>query len=623
MPVFSKSSRPFRPRFGAVVDDSGVTFRVWAPAQKSVALALDEQKEIDMQPEDGGYFSVRVKDARAGQRYRYRIQQGLRADPASRFQPEGPLGPSEIVDPRDFKWSDAAWTGAPEPHRHVLYEMHLGTFTEEGTWAAAERQLPFLKDVGITTLEIMPIAEFAGRFGWGYDGVHFFAPTHLYGAPNDLRHFIDTAHNLGLAVILDVVYNHFGPVGNFVPEFSDTFLGGEPGDWGDSINFDGPGSEGVRAFVIENATYWIAEFHFDGLRLDATHAIHDTSKEHIISELSHAARQTAGSRRIFICAESESQDSRLLKHSGVYSDGVDAIWNEDWHHTAFVALARRRQAYFTDYQGTAPEFASMARHGFLYQGQFYTWQKNRRGGFSIGLPGASFVHFLENHDQVANTGLGWRLYQHVSGTEWRALTALLLLGSSLPMLFQGQEFASSRPFAYFADHEGELAEAVRQGRHKFLAQFPPLANPGVVAHVPDPASEETFRNAKLQHSEHDLLEHAWTVALHRDLIRLRRDDELLSRLGTPEIIVESSALDLRVLVVRYMTKADDRLLVINIGADFLCPMNDPLLAPRPGRGWALQWSSEDPKYGGGGTVPLAENDRWLIVGGSAMLMRTS
>ena len=280
------------------MSDQGVSFRVWAPAHKNLQLLL-EGKPIAMVRDSSGFFTVDVADARPGQRYWYQVQRDLRPDPASRYQPEGPLGPSEIVDPRAFRWTDQNWPGAPEAHRHVLYEMHLGTFTPDGTWRAAERHLHELAELGVTTLEIMPLNEYAGRFGWGYDGVDLFAPSHLYGTPDEVRHFIDTAHGLGLAVILDVVYNHFGPVGNFLYQFAPPFAG-KPGEWGEEVNYDGPDAGPVRAFMIENAAYWIAEYHFDGLRFDATHGIHDTSEQHVIAEMCAAARGAGRGRRVFL-----------------------------------------------------------------------------------------------------------------------------------------------------------------------------------------------------------------------------------------------------------------------------------------------------------------------------------
>jgi maltooligosyltrehalose trehalohydrolase len=603
--------------FGAVVSAGGTTFRVWAPAQSEVAVVLEGAGEHSMRREPDGFFSLQLADVGVGQRYRYRIKQGLRADPASRWQPEGPLGPSEVVDTR-FDWTDQHFRGSPPRHRHVFYEMHIGTFTREGTWAAAIKQLPALAELGITTIEVMPLAAFAGRFGWGYDGVHLFAPTHLYGSPNDVRRFVDAAHGLGLAVILDVVYNHFGPVGNFFPEFSDT-VNGAPGEWGDSINYDGPGSGPVRDFMQQNAAYWIRDFHFDGLRIDAVHAIEDASHEHIVSAICRAAREAAGGREVFVVGECESQDSRLLRGSGVYGDGLDAIWNEDWHHSAFVTLTGRRQAYFSDYRGTAQEFASMARHGFLYQGQWYSWQKKGRGGYALGLPASRFVSFLENHDQVANTGLGARLYHHVDKGKWRALTGLLLLGPALPLLLQGQEFGSSRPFTYFADHERELAEAVERGRAEFLSQFPALSTPEMRAVIPNPADTTTFDRCKLVDEEREGGENVLS-RLHRDLLALRRTDEVLRDLGTDAVRIESSAPTSTVLLIRYIGASAHRLLVVNLADEHRAYMNDPLLAPAPQTRWTQVWSSEQPQYGGCGATSIPDANPWVFPSTSATLL---
>jgi maltooligosyltrehalose trehalohydrolase len=605
-------------RFGALVSDAGTTFRVWAPAQSSVALVLaDRSDEREMRRDPDGFFSVDAPGVRAGQRYSYRIAQGLRPDPASRYQPEGPLGPSQVVDARAFPWSDDGWPGPAPRHRQVFYEMHIGTFTREGTWAAAMAHLPRLADLGITTLEVMPVAEFSGRFGWGYDGVQLFAPTRVYGQPDDVRRFVNAAHAAGLAVILDVVYNHFGPVGNFFPEFSATVHGAR-GEWGDSINYDGPGSGPVREFMKDNAAYWIREFHFDGLRLDAVHAINDSSAEHIVSEICHAARAAAGARDVVIVGECESQDTRLLKDTGDYADGLDAIWNEDWHHSAFVALTGRRHSYFTDYQGTAPEFAAMARHGTLYQGQWYSWQQNARGGYAIGLPSSRFVSFLENHDQVANTGLGARLYQHVDQARWRAMTALLLLGPALPLLLQGQEFASSRPFTYFADHDGELGEAVRKGRLEFLEQFPPLTTPEIRAAIPVPSDDATFHTSQLLDDERAADRPA--VRLHRDLLRLRREDPVLGLVGTADVRIESSAPTDALLLVRYLADSAHRLLVVNFADEHRARMNDPLLAPLPGTRWQQRWSSEQLRYGGSGAPSIPDTVPWVIPAASASLL---
>jgi maltooligosyltrehalose trehalohydrolase len=449
---------------GACVAKDGVTFTVWAPRHDVMTLRL-EDRDIPMDARRDGYFAVTVPGARAGQRYWFKLRDGLRPDPVSRYQPEGVFGPSVIVDPASFPWTDADWTGAPPRHRNVIYEMHIGTFTTAGTWGAARGQLQRLADLGVTTLEIMPLAEFSGRFGWGYDGVFLFAPFHRYGTPDDVRVFVDDAHRLGIAVILDVVYNHLGPVGSVVHEFSDWYFAEHETEWGRGFNVDGPHSEPVRTFMRANVRHWIEEYHFDGLRFDAVHSIADRSPEHIVNELTRHAREIAHPRRVFVVAENESQNVGFLNDVGEHGPGgLDAIWNEDWHHAALVALTGQNAAYCTDYDGTANEFAAMAGWNLLYQGQWYSWQKQRRGSDARACPSSGFVCFLENHDQVANTGRGLRLHQISQAGQWRALVSLLLLAPQVPMLFQGQDCATSSPFTYFADHEGDWPKpSVRAG----------------------------------------------------------------------------------------------------------------------------------------------------------------
>jgi maltooligosyltrehalose trehalohydrolase len=596
-------------RFGPALDASGATFRVWAPDQAEISLVIEGEPERLMVRDAEGLHDLHVPGARAGHRYWLRLPGGLRPDPASRFQPAGPLGPSELID-NSFAWTDQDWSGIPKPHRQVIYELHLGTFTREGTWDAATLRLPALVEVGITTIEIMPVAEFAGSFGWGYDGVR------LYGRPDAVRRFVNEAHRLGLAVILDVVYNHFGPVGNYLSEFSAAYVG-KPGEWGDLVNYDGPGSGEVRRFTIENAAYWVREFHFDGLRFDATQAIEDASPTHILHEICAAAREAAGTRAIFLVGESEPQETRLLKINDAARDGLDALWSEDWHHAAFVRATGRRNAYFTDYLGTAPEFASMARHGTLYQGQWYSWQQQRRGGRAIGLPASAFVAFLENHDQIANTGLGLRLHEHVDPALWRALTALLLLSPSVPLLFQGQEFGSTRPFTYFADHDGELADAVEAGRRQFMMQFSGPAQPAMQERLPCPHDARTFEQCKLLDDERDA--DSPLRRLHRDLIHLRRTDRVLADVGTAAVGIESSAPHHSVVVIRYLAASSHRLVIVNLADDHESPMNEPLFAP-PGGDWRMVWSSEDPAYDGSGATPLVPDGRWLLQARSATLL---
>src|SRR5215468_5098442 len=435
-------------------------FRVWAPKANAVDLVLEENAEKNakrsfhsLEREHGGYFSGSA-NVGAGAFYRFRVNKAehFHPDPASRYQPHGPHGSSCVVDPSQFKWRDSNWRGL-KMRGQIVYEMHVGTFTKEGTWKAAAEQLEELARIGITVVEMMPIADFPGNFGWGYDGVDLFAPYHVYGTPDDLRAFVDRAHSLGLAVILDVVYNHFGPDGNYLRIFSDHYFAKryEHNDWGETINFDGDDCGPVREFFITNGRYWIDEFHFDGFRFDALHAIRDGSNDYIIGAVGQAARKAAGGRSIVLIAENDRQEARMVRPSSEGGDDLNAMWNDDFHHSAVVALTGRKEAYFDDYLGVPQEFISAAKFGFLYQGQAFSWQKALRGSPTFGIPPEAFVCFVENHDQIANTGPGDRVRFQTSPARYRAMTALLLLGPWTPLLFQGEEFGASSPFMYFAD----------------------------------------------------------------------------------------------------------------------------------------------------------------------------
>jgi maltooligosyltrehalose trehalohydrolase len=596
----------------------GAHVRVWAPACTTVDLVTgsgSEARVLPMEREPTGHFNAFDDDARAGGTYAFRLDgERTRPDPASRSQPDGPHGPSEYVDPDLFGWTDAGWRGV-RPDGQVIYELHTGTFTPEGTWAAAMAQLPELASLGITIVELMPVAEAAGAFGWGYDGVDLYAPAHVYGTPDDLRRFVDRAHAAGLAVILDVVYNHLGPDGNYLDEFSpDYFTDKYTNDWGRAINFEG--SAPAREFFVQNAGYWIHEFHLDGLRLDATQDIKDASSDHVIASIVARARAAAGPRSILIVAENEPQHTGIARPQEEGGFGADALWNDDAHHTAVVALTGRREAYYSDYQGSAQELVSCMRWGYLYQGQRYSWQKKRRGTPALDLPPRAFVSYLENHDQVANSPFGRRLHELASPAAYRAMTAWLLLGPETPMLFQGQEFASSRPFLYFADHAGTLGASVRQGRREFLQQFPSMKDASVQRALPPPTAVETFRACKLDLSERE--RHTSAYALHRDLLALRRGDPVLARAGT--IRPEGAVLGPGAFLLRFIDPEGDRLVVINLGCDLdFTPAREPLLAPPAGARWTLAWSSESPRYGGQGTPELDPDTRWLIPGGCALM----
>ncbi|HEY2155541.1 MAG TPA: malto-oligosyltrehalose trehalohydrolase, partial [Isosphaeraceae bacterium] len=541
-------------------------------------------------------------------------------DPASRWQPEGPHGPSCVVDPAAFAWTDRDWRGL-SIRGQVLYEMHIGTFTSEGTWEAAAEQLPELAALGITAVEVMPAAEFAGEFGWGYDGVDHYAPARAYGTPDDMRRFVDRAHALGLGVLLDVVYNHLGPDGAYHREFSETYCKfSKKTDWGQSLNFDGPGSGPVREFFVANAGYWIDEFHLDGLRLDATHAIHDESPDHLLAELARHARGRAADsgRSIILIAENEAQDTRLVRPPDRGGYGLDAIWSDDFHHAAIVAMTGRAEGYYADYRGTPQEFVSAVKWGLLFQGQFHRVAKRRRGTPTFGVPSTAFVTCLENHDQVSNSAAGDRLHRLTSPGLYKAMTSLILLGPGTPMLFQGQEFAASSPFLYFADHPPELARAVWEGRKEFLAQFRSIAHPEIQQILPDPGDRATFLRSKLDLSERET--NAGIYRLYRDLIRLRREDPIFSAQDGERI--QGATFDEAAFALRFFGEADDcRLLIVNLGRDIVVEsVSEPLLAPPLGKRWEVLWYSEAPRYGGYWAPPLETDSGWRVPGHVAVVL---
>jgi maltooligosyltrehalose trehalohydrolase len=605
-------------------EDSVAHARVWAPKRRTVEVVVERASSaplvVPLSSDAEGFFSGYVEGVTAGDRYWYQLDGAhRRPDPVSRFQPDGPHGPSQIVDPSRFAWTDARWKGLG-PAGQVLYELHVGTFTPEGTWASAATKLELLTDTGITVIEMMPVADFPGRWGWGYDGVNLYAPTRLYGTPDDLRRFVDRAHALGLGVILDVVYNHLGPDGNYLGEYSDDYVTDKySNDWGRSLNFEGP--KPARDFFAENGAYWVEEFHVDGLRLDATQDVHDASDEHILSELVRRARDAAGTRRVYIVAENEPQDTRLVRDPAHGGFGIDALLNDDFHHTALVALTGRREAYYTDYQGSPQELISTVRFGHLYQGQWYSWQGKRRGTPGLDLPHTSYVHYLENHDQIANTSLGKRVDQVSSPGRYRVLTALTLLGPATPLLFQGEEFASSASFLFFVDHREELRDGIREGRRDFLSQFPSLKDVAGSGELPLPDDPETFERCRIDWTERDRNSEA--LALHRDLLEIRRDDPVIAAVAASSGGVDGAVLGSHAFLIRYRGSNDERLLLVNLGADLeLTPLPEPLLAPPTGRQWIEQWNSDATPYGGTGRLPLQTEPSWRLAGESLLLLKT-
>jgi maltooligosyltrehalose trehalohydrolase len=601
--------------------EGGVHFRVWAPAPKSISLVVErngQPHDVTMEAERDGYRVAVVEDAAPGTRYWYRVDGDLLADPASRYQPEGPFGPSEVVDPERYTWKTDRWAGV-SMRGQVISEIHVGTFTREGTWSSAAKKLPLLARTGITMVEVMPVSEFPGRFGWGYDGVFPFAPTRLYGTPDDFRAFVDIAHEHGLAVILDVVYNHLGPDGCVFGRYSRDYFA-RSNEWGEGLNFDGPNAGPVREFFSTNAAYWVGEYRLDGLRLDATQAMHDESDEHILALIGRRARAAAGERQIVLIAENEPQQVRLVRPLEQDGYGLDGLWNDDFHHSAVVAMTGRREAYLSDHRGSPQEFVSAAKLGYLFQGQRYAWQKQARGTRADGIDPVSFVHFIENHDQLANTGDGSRTHTNTTPGRYRAMSALFILMPGTPLLFQGQEFGASAPFLFFADHRPELAAAVQKGRAEFLSQFPSLASPEMQRRLPPPHDPRTFERAILDWRQYD--EHQQHRRLYEDLLAVRRDNRAFSdqRPGG----VDGAVLAPEAFVLHYRTERpdDEMLLCVNLGPDLVAEsFPEPLLAPPDGHIWQLRWSSEDPEYGGSGTPAVTGDHGWALFGHSAVVLK--
>jgi maltooligosyltrehalose trehalohydrolase len=587
-----------------------------------LVLTGDKPQIHPMKSGQDGYWSVLVEHAPPGTRYKFRIDGGdWFPDPASRYQPDGPHGESQVVDPTAFKWSDSDWQGVPTGNA-VIYELHIGTFTKEGTWSAASNHLRSLAELGITILEVMPVNDFAGDFGWGYDGVDQYAPCRLYGTPDDFRRFVDRAHGLGMGVILDVVYNHLGPEGNYLPAFSrHYFTTKHETDWGEAINFYAEQSGPVREYFIANAGYWIEEFHLDGLRLDATQNIYDESKDHILSAIAREVRLRAGKRSAILIGENEPQDTKLVRKPADGGYGLDALWNDDFHHSAMVRLTGQNEAYYSDYRGTPQEFISAAKYGYLFQGQWYQWQHLRRGTPALTLPHTSFVNFIQNHDQVANSARGLRAHQLTSPSIHRAMTALTLLMPGLPMLFMGQEFSASSPFLFFADQKDDIAPLVREGRRKFLAQFRSLALPEMWSCFADPCDSQTFEKCKLDHREREI--NGQVFEMHKDLLRLRREHKAFDRREPGG--VDGAVLSADAFVLRFFgpdDPQDDRLLIVNFGVDLrLSPAPEPLLAPPECGEWDILWSSAAPIYGGCGTAPLDTVENWKVPGQTTVALQ--
>lgn len=573
-----------------------VKFRVWAPYAKSVAVQLVDQDRVmvPMQRDERGYFETVVTGVVPRSRYRYVLDGGKeRPDPASRFQSDGVHGPSVVVDPTSFRWTDVGWKGKALDE-FIIYELHVGTFTREGTFEAIIPHLSYLRDtVGITAIELMPVAEFPGRRNWGYDGVHPFAPQSSYGGPQGLKRLVDACHAAGLAVILDVVYNHLGPEGNYLNDFGPYFTDRYRTPWGSAINYDGPDSDEVRQYVVDNALYWVTEYHVDGLRLDAIHGIFDFSAQHVLKDIAsgvHAQAELLG-RHVVVIAESDLNDSRVIDPPSVGGYGLDGQWNDDFHHALRVVVAGERKGYYEDFHGLT-DLAAAVRNGFVYNARYSAYRRRRHGNSSRHCRPSQFVVFSQNHDQIGNRAVGDRLSTQLPWDVLRVIRALVLLSPNIPLLFMGEEYGETAPFQYFIEHgDPDLVEAVRQGRRREFAHFGWSPED-----IPDPRDLATFERSRLNRERLDERQTAllrWSQAL----TQLRKKEPSL---GAGDGTIRKHRVwvfdDERVLVMHRWTRDDAASLIV-------CGFNTSPVTVRlvePQGTWLRRLDAMDKEFGGSG-----------------------
>jgi len=542
------SRKPWALDLGATVTPKGAQFKVWAPRASSLSLrVVGESNDLPMIPEKNGFYTLFVKGLEPGARYLYVLDGGYeRPDPVSRFQPEGVHGPSEVIDPNTFPWEDRDWEGMPLEEL-IVYEIHTGTFTREGSFVAIIPSLDYLKnDLGVTAIELMPVAQFPGERNWGYDGTYLYAPQNSYGGPRGLKTLIQACHQKGLAFILDVVYNHLGPEGNYLANYGPYFTDRYKTPWGSAINFDGPESDEVRRFIIDNALYWVTEYHVDGLRIDAIHGIFDFSAQHILYDIREAIHQQAKElgRPVWVIAESDLNDVRVIDSLSKGGYGLDAQWNDDFHHCLHTLLTGEREGYYQDF-GEIKHLVKAFREGFVYSGQYSPYRRRRHGSSSKHLPPSKFVVFSQNHDQVGNRAKGDRLSTLVPFEALKLAAAIVLLSPNLPLLFMGEEYGEEAPFQYFVSHsDQELIEAVRRGRKE---EFSAFQWEGI---LPDPQDEMTFLRSKIDLDLRHHEKHHTLLEFYRTLIQLRKDIPSLSSLDRRGIKVEAFERDKAILMKR-------------------------------------------------------------------------
>jgi maltooligosyltrehalose trehalohydrolase len=526
--------RHYKLPFGAEPEADGVRFRLWAPSASRVSVQFEsgQPRTVPMRRQRGGWFSLATPLAAPGARYLYIVDGKAVPDPASRYQPLGVHGPSEVVDPGEHAWGDHGWRGR-RWEEIVIYELHVGAFSETGDFAGAIEHLDHIERLGATAVELMPIAEFPGGRNWGYDGVFLYAPASRYGGPGELKRLVDACHTRGLAIFLDVVYNHFGPEGNYLPSIApEFFTDRQHTPWGAGIDFSAPHSRPVRDFFVHNALYWLDEFHFDGLRLDAVHAINDESSPDIIDEIAQSVRQGITGREVHLVLENDRNQARRLTRAQDRVERYTAQWNDDLHHVLHFLLTGEDQGYYGDYAERPGEHLGRAlAQGFAYQGECSPFRGGKpRGEPSAKLPATAFVAFLQNHDQVGNRPFGTRLTAHASEAALHSAIAIVLLSPQIPLLFMGEEWASLQPFAFFCDFKPDLADAVRSGRRREFAHFPEFRDVASLERIPDPTAPSTFAMSRLDWTEPDRDEHARWLNRYRRLLTIR-GEEIVPRLG--------------------------------------------------------------------------------------------
>lgn len=606
---------------GAQVSAGGTRFRVWAPVAEDVHVVLfasAAEESVAMSRDSDGYHVAFVPFVGAGARYKYRVDGLLYPDPASRSQPEGVHAASEVVDPTRFRWTDDEWMGGGlQATSLVIYELHVGAFTEGGTFDAAIERLEDIRRLGVNAIEVMPVASFSGSRNWGYDGVALYAPTHAYGGPEAFRRFVNAAHELGLGVLLDVVYNHFGPEGNYVGAVTGGrfFTSRHRTPWGEAVNYDGANSAPVRQFVIDNARHWATEYHVDGLRLDATHQIVDDSSPHVLEEIAREMHSLHPPR--IVIAEDERNERRLVlpPHQGGY--GLDAVWADDLHHQVRRLVAGDHEGYFCAYSGAVSDLVETLHKGWFHEGQHALRERRARGTPAAGLPSHAFVHCIQNHDQVGNRAMGDRLNHVVALPVYRAVSALLLLSPYTPLIWMGQEWAATSPFQYFTDHPDALGRLVVEGRRAEFRNFSAFADPVARERIPDPQAESTFLASKLCWDETQREPHRGIRELYRALLALR--PRLATRDGFRCLKLTERAL---AFTRGTGSGADEQLLVgVNLG-DALRFSPEELAPSAGGRAeWRLELSTEDPRFGGERAALYTEGGVDMPTAGAVVLRR--